>query len=281
MTLELFNANCLEHMKTIADKSIDLIICDLPYGCLIGGGEEKKKRHFVNGVDTGTEIKQTEGVIAGCSWDIKLDLNAFWIQIKRIRKDDHTPCIHFCSTKFGYDLIKSNEKEFRYDLVWNKLHGVGFLSANKKPISAHEMIYVFSKQGASYKRIDITGDFKKWTCGKNGLRTGNHADAGLPRNNTEGGDKTRCFTSVLEFKGVRSNFKGDKKEHKHPTEKPIELYKWLINRYSKEGDKVLDPTFGSCNSGLACKELKRNYIGIEMNKPFFDKANKSLILNEE
>ena len=69
----------------------------------------------------------------------------------------------FCNTRFGYELIKSNEKEFRYDLVWNKPNGVGFLSANKQPLRSHELIYVFAKKGAFYNRIDIIGDFPAWT----------------------------------------------------------------------------------------------------------------------
>ena len=265
MTLKLFNEDCLIKMKDISNNSIDLIICDLPYGCLTGGGgEEKKRPRFINGKDTGTEIKQNEGVIAGCSWDIKINLEEFWKQIKRIRKDDHTPCLHFCSTKFGNDLINSNQKEFRYDLVWCKSRGVGFLSANKKPLSAHEMIYVFSKKGANYNRIDIEGDFPPYV--------GSHSSAkvyNLIKPNLEGYKKVdngkRCVKSCIEINN-------ESNKGKHPTAKPNELYKWLISRYSNEGDTVLDPTFGSGNSGLACKELNRNYIGIEMNKEFFDKA---------
>lgn len=277
-TLKLFNADCLEQMKSIPDNSVDLIICDLPYGCLTTGDTKKKLMR----ADRPDQPNNREGgTMVGCDWDIKINLDLFWKQVKRIRKDDHTPCIHFCSTKFGYDLIKSNEKEFRYDMVWNKLYSVGFLSANKKPMSAHEMIYIFSKKGSNYNRIDIEGDYKNWLCGKNSKRGGNHADANLPKTNITGGNGVRCPTSVIECKGARSNQKGEKKEHKHPTEKPIELYKWLIERYSKEGDTVLDPTFGSGNSGHACKDLKRNYIGIEMNKGFFDKAEKSLVTINE
>lgn len=116
MTLQLYNADCLEQMKSIPDKSIDLIICDLPYGCLsgraIGKNAEEKgcfgatRKRFIDGKDTGTLIKQESGSFAGCDWDIKINLDLFWEQIRRIRKNDHTPCLHFCSTKFGYDLIK-------------------------------------------------------------------------------------------------------------------------------------------------------------------------------
>jgi site-specific DNA-methyltransferase (adenine-specific) len=269
MTLKLFNADCLEKMKDISDNSIDLIICDLPYGCLTGGGvEEKKRRRFINGKDTGTEIKQNEGVIAGCSWDVKIDLDAFWKQVKRIRKDDHTPCIHFCSTKFGYDLINSNPKEFRYDLVWCKSNAVGFLSSNKKPMSAHEMIYVFSKLGANYNRIDLIGDYPKGGGGRSKSTFIPAIEKIVDVHTTEAG--RRCVKSWFEIANK-------KKKGGHPTAKAIDLYKWLISRYSNPGDTILDPTFGSCNSGEVATELGRNYIGIEMDKGFYDKAVERLI----
>mgnify|MGYP003657397305 CR=1 FL=1 len=267
-TFEIFNADCLERMKSIPDKSIDLIICDLPYGCLTGGGEEKKRRRFVNGKDTGTEIKQCEGVIAGCSWDIKINLEEFWKQVKRIRKDDHTPCLHFCNTKFGYDLIKSNEKEFRYDLVWCKSMAVGFLSANKKPLSAHENIYVFSKKGANYNRIDIEGNFPAVS----GVRKSTSTQYGTKRIGVGAVEGKRCVKSWIEISNPN-------RKSNHPTAKPLELYKLLISRYSNEGDVVLDPTFGSCNSGAVSRELNRNYIGIEMNKEFYDKAVERFNIN--
>jgi len=262
-TLKLYNADCLEQMKSIPDKSIDLILCDLPYGCLTGGGgAEKKKRQYKD--NKGIEFKKNEGIIAGCPWDIKINLELFWKQVKRIRKNEHSPCIHFCSTKFGADLINSNPKEFRYDLVWVKPNAVGFLSANKKPMATHEMIYVFSKAGANYNRIDILGDFKA-----NG--GGRSSSTFIPsinelKNPVVNNEGKRCVKSCIEF--FNKKVKGQ-----HPTAKPVDLYKWLIERYSNEGDTVLDPTFGSCNSGIASRDLKRNYIGIEMNKEFYDKAN--------
>jgi len=270
MTFVLHHGDCLEKMKLIADKSVDLIICDLPYGCLTGGGAaEKKRRRFIKGIDTGTEIKQTEGTIAGCAWDIKINLEPFWKEVKRIRKDDHTPCLHFCSTKFGVDLINSNPDEFRYDLVWNKMYGVGFLSANKKPMSSHEMIYVFSKKGANYNRIDISGEpyiLNKKNTKHNCRQYGNHNNINTVNTGT------RCPISVIEQPN-------SKERKQHPTAKPTDLYRWLITRYSKEGNTVLDPTFGSGNSGLVCRELNRNYIGIEMNEDFYKKAEERFTVN--
>jgi len=273
MKLKFIQGDCLEEMKRLPDRSIDLFLCDLPYGCLTNNNNATRKR-FVDGVDTGTTI--THEVIGGCAWDIKIDLDAFWEQVERLMKDDHTPIIHFCNTKFGYELIKSKEKWFRYDLVWNKMCGVSFLSANKMPMKSHEMIYVFAKKGARYNRIDIEGDFKQWQVGKNGVRSGNHADAGLPKSNIYGGEGKRCVLSVIDCKTSRSNQKGQKKEHKHPTQKPNDLYKWLIERYSNPGDTILDPTAGSFASCFTANDLGRQAIGIEKDDKFYEKAKAQL-----
>ena len=266
-------------MKTLPDKSIDLFVCDLPYGCLTGGaGKEKAKRkeayerkRFVNGVDTGTIL--TSGTLGGCDWDIKIDLEAFWIQVKRLCKNDHTPVLMFCTAKFGYDLIKSNEDWFRYDLVWSKTRAVGFLLANKMPIRSHELIYVFSKKGANYNRIDINGDFpesvkeghirsKPETVGIYGkdYKDVSHSNKGV-----------RCVKSVIEVASATN------KGGKHPTQKPDDLYEWLITRYSKEGDTILDPTAGSFASCFTAQKLGRNAIGMEMNKEFYDKCAASIV----
>ena len=262
-TLELYNGDCLEVMKSIPSASVDLIICDLPYGCL-ATGEGKEK---INRADNPSKPNnRTTGLIVGCQWDVKIDLEKFWEQVKRIRKNDRTPCIHFCKTRFGVDLIVSNPTEFRYDIVWNKKRGVSFLSANKKPMSSHELIYFFGKLGATYYRIDEDAPKKparkinyKTTCNlyptEENLR--------LLKSDMPAGKK--CSLSVIDIE--------NKKERgNHPTAKPADLYKWLISRYSKEGDTILDPTFGSCNSGAVAMELNRNFIGIEMNEAFYDKA---------
>jgi site-specific DNA-methyltransferase (adenine-specific) len=262
-------------MKTLPNKSVDLFLCDLPYGCLIGGGgKEKAKRRamvrYVDGTPTDNTAVYNEGVIAGCDWDIKINLDLFWVQVERLMKNDHTPIIHFCNTRFGVDLINSKQKWFRYDLVWNKSRAVGFLSANKMPMRSHELIYVFSKKGANYNRIDLLGDYPAYV--------GSHSAASvynLPKPDLEGYKKVaggkRCATSVVSV--ANESNKG-----KHPTQKPAELYKWLIERYSKEGDCVLDPTAGSFTSCFTAKELNRNAIGIEMNDAFYNKAYASHLI---
>ena len=155
MTLTLQHGDCLELMKNLPDKSVDLFLCDLPYGCL----EPQRTR-------SPDYVKQVKGVSVGqgsCKWDVPIDLAAFWVQVKRLCKNDHTPVLMFCSTKFGNELINSNPTWFRYDLVWNKMRGVSFLQANKSPMRSHEMIYVFAKKGANYMRTDVKVEgAKEW-----------------------------------------------------------------------------------------------------------------------
>jgi len=184
-----------------------------------------------------------------CAWDVKIDLKAFWEQVKRIRKSDHSPTIHFCTTKFGFDLYASNPDEFRYDLVWDKQRGVSFLSANKMPMRSHEMIYVFSKAGAFYQRKDIEGDFKN-----------------TPKQTNQG---KRCVLSVIPSPALL-------KKGNHPTEKSESLYRWLIERYCPPGGTVLDPTFGSGNSVFTAFAMGRSAIGIEKDDKFYKKAEDKL-----
>ena len=258
VTLTLRHGDCLEIMKSIADKSVDLIICDLPYGCLTGGGKVDKLK--------GASYGQ-----GACAWDVKIPLEPFWKEIRRIRRSDHSPTIHFCTTKFGYELIKSNEAEFRYDLVWDKQRGVSFLSANKMPMRSHEMIYVFSKAGAFYERKDITGEFKKWNHNiesKINTQTYNGQVPFAPTN-PEGGDGKRCALSVIQQHGSL-------KKGNHPTEKPRDLYRFLIERYCPAGGTVLDPTAGSFNSVFTAYEMDRSAIGIEKDEGFYKKALEKL-----
>jgi site-specific DNA-methyltransferase (adenine-specific) len=256
MSITFLHGDCLEKMKDLSGASVDCFICDLPYGCLSSKVIQIDKSYRGGKIENKTA--------SACAWDIPINLDAFWEQIRRLRKNDHTPCIMFCTTKFGYDLIKSNEKEFRYDLVWNKTNAVGFLSANKKPMASHEMIYIFSKSGAYYERINIKGDFP---AGGGGRSTANFLPiAGMPNTGTTIAGE-RCPTSVITIPNK-------KRKGGHPTEKPIELYNFLIQRYCPPGGTILDPTAGSFNSCFAAMELDRHAIGIEKDDGFFDKACK-------
>jgi DNA modification methylase len=252
MTARLINGECIEQMKLLPDKSVDLFVCDLPYGQL---NPERVR-------DT-SKWWDGAGQARGCAWDVKIDLAAFWEQVERLSKSDHTPVLHFCNTKFGIELINSKPSWFRYDLVWNKERGVSFLMANKQPMRSHEMIYVFSKKGANYNRVNIKTDKSSWAVtGKRQVSS----HYGAQRINTEGGnDGMRCALSII-------NVPTHVGRNRHPTEKPVDLYKWLIERYSNEGDTVMDPTAGSFNSIRAAIELGRNGTGIERNVEFFNVA---------
>lgn len=215
--ITILKGDCLEVMKSMKDKSIDCFICDLPYGQLstpkIGGQANVRLPN------------------ERCAWDVKIDLTSFWVQVERLARNDAVPIIHFCNTKFGIDLINSKPDWFRYDLVWDKGRGVSFLLANKMPMKSHEMIYIFSKKGAYYKRID----------------------------------GVRCPLSVIPITGKNSH-------STHPTQKPEEIYEWLLSRYCPEGGTVLDPTAGSFNSIAVADRLGLKGIGIEKDIPFFNKA---------
>jgi site-specific DNA-methyltransferase (adenine-specific) len=207
--------------------------------------------------------------IHGCAWDIKIDLVEFWKQVKRLCKDKHTPVLMFCNTKFGADLINSNPSWFRYDLVWDKGHGVSFLLANKQPMKSHEMIYVFSKTGAHYKRIDVKTDRGEWSIDRSKDKRPDSAQYGAKRTaegvETGGKDGMRCPLSVIPIPGKTA--RGG-----HPTQKPEELYRWLLSRYCPAGGTVLDPTAGSFNACFVAKELGLKAIGMEKDRGFFYKA---------
>jgi site-specific DNA-methyltransferase (adenine-specific) len=233
------HGDCLEVMKTLPDKSVDCFVCDLPYGQL-----------------------QKDG----CSWDMKLDLNAFWTQVKRLCKDDHTPVLMFCNTKFGFDLYNSNPAWFRYDLVWDKERGVSFLLANKMPMKSHEMVYIFSKKGSFYKRTDDDAHGKTQAKKSVTARSDKVYSSRTLSRSQGAEDGKKCVTSVIRCKKV-----GTVKDL-HPTQKPQEIYRWLLERYCPEGGTVLDPTAGSFNSITVAKGLGLKAIGIERDADFFWKA---------
>jgi site-specific DNA-methyltransferase (adenine-specific) len=256
MTANCINGDCLEVMKTLPDKSIDLFLCDLPYGCLSGGGGNEKKKRSENG-NNGIQVT------GGCAWDIKIDLAEFWTQVKRLCKNDKTPVLMFCNMRFAIDLINSNPKWFRYDLVWNKNYGTNFLTANIQPISSHELILVFSNKMSFYKRIDHFIEGKPpYTYAGGKEQSGRTFGKGVVTMTTTREAGMRCPVSVINFPREQNK--------RHPTCKSVELYKWLVERYSNEGDTVLDPTAGSFNSGRASIELGRYYIGIEKDDEFFN-----------
>ena len=236
MNIELYNDDCMNVLDTLNHK-IDLGVFDLPYG-------------------------QTD-----CEWDKKIDLSLLWNKLTKISKP--TTCfIFFTTTRFGVDLILSNPKWFRYDLVWSKPNAsTGFLNSKKMPMRNHEMIYVFYQKLPTYNvslyhtlvsNVELICSPSKIYSGKYYTKHSRY-EPRLPK-------------SILEF-DLTNKCKG----RNHPTEKPVELLKWLIKYYSNENDVVLDVTMGSGSTGVACKELNRYFIGIEMNKEYYEIACNRLI----
>lgn len=274
MTASMFYGDCLEVMKTLPDKSVDCFICDLPFGCLTKKHTRKKPlMRVINGVLSATSEMNTNAYGAGaegfiCPWDVKLDIEKFWEEVRRLRKADNTPCIMFTTTTYGIDLINSNPKEFRYDLVWHKSSPVGFLSANIKPMRDHEMIYVFSKKGAYYNRTDIPNGIKARSERKQERKS--PGIYGIQYNIPKKDPTARCIASVI----FTSSEKG---KGIHPTQKPKDLYRWLVQRYCPADGTMLDPTAGSFNSVFTAMEMGRDAIGIEKDEGFFLKAKKRAV----
>ena len=238
----LYNGDCLEIMPTLETNSVDMVLVDLPYG-------------------------QT-----AMAWDIIIDPDKMWIELERICKPNAN-IVFFCTTKFGYQLIKSKEKWFRSDIVWEKTMAQGFLSVKKAILRKHEMIYLFGKLSASGKTYNpqkTTGHKPKFTPAhtyKNGLLDV-YGQTGIPSSIQ---DDTRYPTSIQKF-----NY--DKKKY-HRTQKPVALCEWLVKTYSNELDVVMDFTMGSGSTGVACKNTKRNFIGIEMNQEIFNIAKERMLID--
>tara|TARA_R110000796_G_C14448238_1_gene423111 strand:+ start:96 stop:878 length:783 start_codon:yes stop_codon:yes gene_type:complete len=249
MTLELKNGNCLELMKSIPDKSIDLMICDLPYG------------------------------ETNCKWDIKIDMDEFWTEFKRIRKSPRVACIHFCSTKFGYQLIKSWEKGFKMDMVWKKRNKTGGLQSRNRPMRNHEMVYFFYDQAPKYNRDKYHKRIKSYPAKKeNGKDEFGNDNKGVSVKEcgfASNFDPPNPASVVEEEDEPKSMFESTKvfigKRH-HQTEKPQDILEFFIKYWTDENETILDPTMGSGSTGVACKSLNRNFIGFELDPKIFNVA---------
>ena len=234
----LYNDDCLKILPTLEKNSIDMILVDLPYG----------------------QIRM--------DWDVVIDLDKMWIELERVCKPNAN-IIFFTTTKYGYQLIKSKERWFRSDLVWEKPNVVGFLSAKKAVLRTHEMIYLFGKPTGGSK----TYNPQKTTGHKPYTRKTDLSVCEIYRQKRTGGsgDDTRYPRSVQKI--------GYDKDKYHRTQKPVALCEWLIKSYSNEGDTILDFTMGSGSTGVACKNTQRNFIGIEMNEQIFNIAQERIKKN--
>ena len=238
--MNLINSDCLVELKNLPDKSINFFYLDLPYG-------------------------QT-----AMRWDKKIDLKLLWVQLKRLAKNERTPFFFSCTTKFGYDLIKSNEKYFRWDLVWEKNRASGFLNCYKLPMRKHELIYCFAKKSPEYD-VSSHKDVKKTIYKTVQPPIDMYGSERTVHKTTH---KERLPTSVLTEQSIPSSWikcDVDTKTN-HRTSKPVTLMEFLLKYWTKEGDTILDPTMGSGSTGVACKNMNRNFIGIEMDDEIYEVA---------
>ena len=237
----LFNADCFDVFPFIEDKSIDAIICDLPYGT------------------------------TACKWDSVLPFDLLWEQYERIIKDNGV-IILFGRNPFFAKLICSNEKLFKYEVIWDKNAGTDFAQANNKPITVHENIALFAKNKIQYNRIDDDG-FKAYSDKRTTKQSSELGAKGLVNREPFENKTTRTPTTIRKYspdnrKGLGSSL--------HPTQKPMELMEWIIKAYTNEGDIVLDNTMGSGTTILAAIKNNRIGIGIEKEKIYFDVALKRI-----
>jgi len=240
--IDLYNGDCLNIMPKLKDKSIDTIFADLPYGT------------------------------TACNWDTIIPFDKLWINYKRIIKDNGV-IILTASQPFTSAVVMSNPDMFKYEWIWEKSKASNFLQASYMPLKAHENILIFSKVGKpTYNKQYTSGiPFNKGKDKRNGKATGVYDTIpninGFELKNESG---LRNPRTVQYFKTAESEGKF------HPTQKPIALLEYLVKTYSNENDLILDNTMGSGTTGVACKLNNRNFIGIELNKTYFDIAKKRI-----
>lgn len=234
--MKLLNGDCLDLLKTIPDNSVNLIFSDLPYG-------------------------QTAN-----HWDSIIPMDSLWDQYKRIGKEN---CCYLFTAKsqFLVDVIISNREWYRYEWIWNKNKGANFAHCNKRPLITHEFVLVFYQKLPIYNPQMVEGKPYKQKRKEESIN-------GIAPNMNRGwkteSDGMRYPKSIIEVEGHAQ------RHVVHPTQKPIALLEYLIKTYTNECDVVLDPTMGSGTTGIACKKLNRNFIGIEKDENYFSIAEKRI-----
>ena len=235
--IQLYNGDCLDVLQSIPDSSIDMVLCDLPYGT------------------------------TNCKWDVVIPLDELWNQYDRICKET-AAIVLTASQPFTSMLVMSNPKMFRHEWIWQKNRGSNFANTVREPFKEHEEVLVFSKG--------------KWTYNKQMQeRTG----GGVGR--VKYGFNMKTSTENYgKFKGVKTDLpklrvpssvqKFNTEVGLHPTQKPVSLFEYLIKTYSNENDTVLDNCMGSGTTGVACKKLNRNFIGIEKDVKYFEIVKKRI-----
>ena len=233
--INLIHGDCLIEMATIPDESIDMILCDLPYG------------------------------VTKNQWDVVIPFDDLWKQYKRIIKQNGA-IVLFGSQPFTSIMIMSNMDMFRYSLVWEKNKFSDFLNAKRKPMKTNEDIVIFYKKQPTYNpQYWYSTPYTRWNTQKAVDKQTNY---GNHKENYVESEGKRLPTTVLKFNRIE--------RPQHPTQKPVDLLEWLINTYTNEGETVLDNCMGVGSTGVACKNVGRHFIGIELEKTYFDIATKRI-----
>lgn len=234
----------MELMKLIPDKSIDMILCDLPYGT------------------------------TKCKWDVIIPFEPLWEQYNRIIKDNGA-IVLFNTEPFGSYLRISNLKNYKYDWIWDKVKGTGFLNAKIQPMRNHELISVFYKKQCTYNPQKTTGHIKKKSYKRKNLQSEVYGEM---KNEILYESSERYPRSIQIFST------DTQKSSLHPTQKPVALLEYLINTYTNKGEIVLDNCMGCGSTCVAAINTKRSYIGFELMQEYFDIAkhriNESIKGNE-
>ena len=248
---KIYNEDCLIGMKRIPDKSIDMILCDLPYGT------------------------------TACKWDIIIPFDLLWEQYKRIIKDNGA-IVLTASQPFTSALVMSNPKMFKYEWIWEKAVGSNFAVAKYQPLKEHENILVFAKNKTIYNPI------KEPRKGSGSKRLVNGYKSDGTSSDVYGGlqsvRKGKEYDELKYPSSVQYFNNREKSRGLHPTQKPVALFEYLIKTYTNEGETVLDNCIGSGTTAIACINTSRNYIGFELNKEYYEIAknriNKHILDND-
>ena len=239
--IQLYQGDCLEVMKNIPDRSVDLVLTDPPYGT------------------------------TAWKWDSVIPLEPMWKELKRITKDN-AAIVLMANQPFTSMLICSNLEMYKYNYVWKKNKSTGFLNAKKQPLRALEDICVFYTKPCVYNPQKTTGHKPVNTFTKH---TTDGETVGKTKLGISGGGQTdRYPTNIIEIPVMNND--GSHGDKVHPTQKPVALMEYLIKTYSNEGDVVLDFTMGSGTTGVAAKNLNRDFIGIEMDEGYFKVAQERI-----
>lgn len=232
--IKLLQGDCLELMKDIPDGSIDMVLCDLPYGKTV------------------------------CKWDSIIPFEPLWEQYKRIIKRNGA-IVLFGSEPFSSELRHSNLQMYKYDWIWEKPQGVNFAQCNHMPMSVYETISVFGYFGlsknAKIQPVYHPQEIIEINKPKKAKTFSEHRPTSNNKNHMQ--QYSNYPRQIIKFKAARGL---------HPTQKPVELLEYLIKTYTKEGETVLDNCMGSGSTGIACKNTNRNFIGMELDENYFNIA---------